>query len=79
MECCPSDGKQWIPFNSEAPKDLGYTFEIEDGVFQITGCKRFANGEVNSKTESVIHPIPSIEEFIEDHNVMLALSTHGPV
>lgn len=61
------------------PKDLGYTFEIEDGIFHITGCKRFVDGKLNSKVEPMIHPVPSIDEFIEDHNVMLALSTHGPV
>jgi len=76
---CKADGSEWLPFNKETPADNGYTIGIEDGIFKITGCKRFINGEINSKTESVVHPIPSIEEFIEDHNIMLAFSTHGPV
>ena len=50
-----------------------------DGIFQITGCKRIVNGKANTKKEAVTHPFPSVNEFIEDHNVMMALSTHGPV
>ena len=79
MISCIADGSKWVPFNSETPGDIGYTFDIKDGIFKITGCKLLINGEHNPKTEPVIHPLPSIEEFIEDHNVLLALSTHGPV
>ncbi len=78
-ESVKPDGSTWKPYGSKVEGDIGYTFEMVDGVFQITGCKRLVNGKVNQKTEPVIHPFPCIEEFMEDHNIMLALSTHGPV
>ena len=67
-----------MPFNSETPTDKGYTIDIKDGIFKVTGYKQLINGETSSNTESV-HPLPSIDEFIEDHNAMLAFATHGPV
>ncbi|XP_057301542.1 AMP deaminase 2-like isoform X2 [Hydractinia symbiolongicarpus] len=75
------DGTVWRPFECEVPGDSGYMFELVDGVFQVTGCKREVNGELNTntKTETVVHPYPCIEEFMEDQKVLLALSTHGPV
>ena len=74
-----ADGSKWQPFHGEIPGDSGYTFEMVDGVFQVTGCKRSIDGEPNKKQKPVIHPFPCIEEFLDDQNVLLALSTHGPV
>ncbi len=74
-----TDGTVWEPFEGEIPEDNGYSFEMVDGVFQITGCKRALNGEPNEKQKPVVHPYPCIDEFMEDQNVLLALSIHGPV
>eukprot|EP00794_Sanderia_malayensis_P011005 gene11005-12168_t len=76
-----SDGSIWKPyeFSKLEEDDIGYTFDMVDGVFKITGCKRIVNGKINKKTNPLLHPFPSIDEFMEDYNVMLALSTHGPV
>ena len=75
-----ADGSRWEPFEEvEIPGDCGYTFELVDGVFQIMGCKRNLCGEPNTKRKPIIHPYPCIDEFMEDQNVLLALSTHGPV
>eukprot|EP00795_Rhopilema_esculentum_P016443 gene16443-7856_t len=74
-----ADGSKWMPFHGEIPGDSGYTFEMVDGVFQVTGCRRSIDGEPNKKQKPVIHPFPCIEEFLDDQNVLLALSTHGPV
>jgi len=75
-----ADGSKWQPYEAgDVPGDIGYMFNMVDGVFQIIGCKHMLNGELNIKKEPVIHPYPSIDEFMEDQNVLLALSTHGPV
>lgn len=74
-----ADGSVWKPFEGELPDDNGFSFEMVDGVFQVMGCKRNINGEPNSKRKPLVHPYPHIEEFMEDQNVLLALSTHGPV
>ena len=75
-----ADGSKWKPFEIEdVPDDNGYTFEMVDGVFQVIGCKRNLSGEPNTKRKPIVHPYPSIDEFMEDQNVLLALSTHGPV
>ena len=75
-----ADGSRWQPFQEGTlPGDNGYTFEMVDGVFQIMSCKRNLNGEPNTKRKPFIHPFPCIDEFMEDQNVLLALSTHGPV
>ena len=74
-----ADGSIWKPFEGELPDDNGLSFEMVDGVFQVMGCKRNMNGEPNSKRKPVVHPYPHIDEFMEDQNVLLALSTHGPV
>ena len=74
-----ADGTVWEPFNCDVPGDNGYTFAVVDGVFQITGCRKDIDGKPNTKKKPVIHPFPCIEEFMEDQNVLLALSSHGPV
>lgn len=75
-----TDGSIWKPFEEgQVPGDNGYTFEMVDGVFQIMSCKRNLDGEPNSKRQLITHPYPCIDEFMEDQNVLLALSTHGPV
>lgn len=52
-----------------------------DGVIQITACKRTTDGKatVSEKAEPVEHPHPNLQEFFEDQNILLALSTHGPM
>ena len=52
-----------------------------DGVIQVTACKRqIASDVVVSDTGNpVVHPRPNLQEFFEDQNVLLALSTHGPM
>lgn len=52
-----------------------------DGVIQITACKRTmsSNTTVSERAKPVIHHSPSLEEFFEDQNILLALSTHGPM
>ena len=73
-------GTMWKPFKCDIPGDIGYTFEMVNGVFQITGCKREVDGNLNSKKgEVIVHPYPCIKEFMEDQKILLALSTHGPV
>ena len=75
-----ADGSTWQPFEAgNIPGDCGYTFEIVDGVFQLIECTRNVNGEPSTKRKPIVHPFPSIDEFMEDQNVLLALSTHGPV
>ena len=63
------------------PGDCGYLFEMIDGVIQVTACKRqIASDVVVSDTGNpVVHPWPNLQEFFEDQNVLLALSTHGPM
>ena len=63
------------------PGDCGYLFEMIDGVIQITACKWSTDGEavVSDKAEPVQHPRPNLQEYFEDQNILLALSTHGPV
>ena len=74
-----ADGSVWRPYDGDIPEANDYTFEMVDGVFQIKGCAKQMNGEENSEKKPVIHPYPCIDEFMEDQNVLLALSTHGPV
>ena len=52
-----------------------------DGVIQITACKRNTDAQatVSDIPEAVIHSCPNLEEFFEDQNILLALSTHGPM
>jgi len=52
-----------------------------DGVIQITACKREMSSmaTVSDSVKPVIHHSPSLEEFFEDQNILLALSTHGPM
>ena len=63
------------------PGDCGYLFEMIDGVMQITACKRQTNGNatVSEQAKPVEHARPNLDEFFEDQNVLLALSTHGPM
>ena len=71
-------GTKWKPFECDIPPDNGYTFEMINGVFQITGCRFPVNADSHPKT-AMVHPYPCIQEFMEDQKVLLALSTHGPV
>ncbi|XP_015756583.1 PREDICTED: AMP deaminase 2-like [Acropora digitifera] len=52
-----------------------------DGVVQITACKRQTGGEtvISDNPKPVEHPYPNLQEFFEDQNILLALSTHGPM
>ena len=76
------DGTRWDPFADTETPDAQlkkYSYEMKDGVFQITGCLEGPReGEKGEKGEYV-YPYPCIEEFMEDQKVLLALSTHGPV
>ena len=72
-------GKVWKPFECDIPEDIGYTFELVDGVFQIIGCVRAVDGHPNKIGKAIVHPYPCIAEFMEDQKILLALSTHGPV
>lgn len=69
------------PYDIEVPGDCGYLFEMIDGVVQITACKRKMSSmaTVSDSSQPVIHHSPSLEEFFEDQNILLALSTHGPI
>ena len=67
-------GTVWKPYICDIPGDSGYEFELIDGVFRVYSDK---NSERTST--AVIHPMPRIEEFMEDQKVLLALSTHGPM
>ena len=69
------------PYEIEVPGDCGYLFEMIDGVVQITACKRKMSSmdTVTDNPKPVIHHSPSLEEFFEDQNILLALSTHGPM
>ena len=69
------------PYEIEVPGDCGYLFEMIDGVVQITACKRKMSSmvTVTDSPKPVIHHSPSLEEFFEDQNILLALSTHGPM
>lgn len=74
------DGKVWKPFECDIPGDIGYNFELVNGVFQVMSCKKVPNGDTNGGTKkSTLHPYPCIDEFMEDQKFLLALSTHGPV
>jgi hypothetical protein len=64
------------PFDQEVPGDCGYEVEMVDGVIQVISCKRDGNNDKECKT---IHPFPDLQEFFNDQNVLLALSTHGPM
>ena len=46
-----------------------------DGVIQVMSC----TSSDGSKECKVIHPFPDLQEFFDDQNVLLALSTHGPM
>lgn len=72
------DGSVWKPYECEIPGDIGYGFELVDGVFQVTSCKMMPNGN-SGKKKYTLHPYPCIDEFMEDQKFLLALSTHGPV
>ncbi|XP_078381801.1 AMP deaminase 2-like isoform X2 [Oculina patagonica] len=69
------------PYEIDIPGDCGYLFEMIDGVIQITACKRnvSADATVSESAKPVIHPVPNLQEFFEDQNILLALSTHGPI
>ena len=69
------------PYDIEVPGDCGYLFEMIDGVIQITACKRNTDGNVtiSDSAKPVEHPRPNLQEFFEDQNILLALSTHGPM
>ena len=69
------------PYDIEVPGDCGYLFDMIDGVVQITACKRITSGlaTVNDNAKAVEHPKPNLQEFFEDQNILLALSTHGPM
>lgn len=68
------DGTVWSPFDCEVKSSGNHTFELKNGVFQITG-----NKIRKSSSRDYVYPYPCIEEFMEDQKVLLALSTHGPV
>ena len=69
------------PFDIEVPGDCGYLFDMVNGVVQITACKRQTGGEtvISENPKPVEHPYPNLQEFFEDQNILLALSTHGPM
>ncbi|XP_067017602.1 AMP deaminase 2-like isoform X2 [Acropora muricata] len=69
------------PFDIEVPGDCGYLFDMVNGVVQITACKRQTGGEtvISDNPKPVEHPYPNLQEFFEDQNILLALSTHGPI
>lgn len=69
------------PYDIEIPGDCGYLFEMSDGVIQVSACKRRTDGDsvVSEDAKPVEHPRPNLEEFFEDQNILLALSTHGPM
>ncbi|XP_027051415.1 AMP deaminase 2 [Pocillopora verrucosa] len=69
------------PFDIEVPGDCGYIFEMIDGVYHITACKRDVTSDftVSDSAQPVTHPAPNLQEFFEDQNILLALSTHGPI
>lgn len=52
-----------------------------DGVYHITACKRDVTSDftVSDSAQPVMHPAPNLQEFFEDQNILLALSTHGPM
>lgn len=70
------------PFKDiEIPEDCGYKFEMIDGVIQIISADTpnldSTLFEANGKPKK--HPYPSLQEFFADYNIVLALSTHGPI
>ena len=70
------------PFKDiEIPEDCGYKFEMIDGVIQIISSDTpnldSTLFEANGKPKK--HPYPSLQEFFADYNIVLALSTHGPM
>ncbi|KAJ7333077.1 AMP deaminase 3 [Desmophyllum pertusum] len=69
------------PYDIDIPGDCGYLFDMSDGVIQITACKRdsTSNVTVNEDAKPVMHPGPNLQEFFADQNILLALSTHGPI
>ena len=80
-DSCLQSSSVESPYNIEVPGDCGYLFEMVDGVIQITACKRTTDGKatVSEKAEPVEHPHPNLQEFFGDQNILLALSTHGPM
>ena len=69
------------PYDIEVPGDCGYLFDMIDGVMHITACKRDTNSDtaVNESAKPITHPAPNLQDFFEDQNILLALSTHGPM
>ena len=70
------------PFKDiEIPEDCWYKFEMIDGVIQIISADTpnldSTLFEANGKPKK--HPYPSLQEFFADYNIVLALSTHGPM
>ena len=71
---------QNCPFDIEIPGDYGYDLEMVDGVMQITSCRSNHPQSLLLKNgKPKIHPYPDLKEFFEDQNILLALSTHGPM
>ncbi|XP_047130128.1 AMP deaminase 2 isoform X1 [Hydra vulgaris] len=68
-------GSIWKPYICDVPGDSGYQFELINGVFRVYDNKV----PIEKSLASVIHPMPCIEEFMEDQKVLLSLSTHGPI
>lgn len=69
------DYTKHCPFDCEVPGDCGYEVKMTEGVIQVISCK----GEGNSQECKIVHPFPDLQEFFDDQNVLLALSTHGPM
>lgn len=63
------------PFETESlPEDLGYHIQMKDGVIYIYEDKAAAG-----RNEPKDLSYPSLENFINDMNFLLALTAQGPV
>ncbi|NXC15431.1 AMPD1 deaminase, partial [Corythaeola cristata] len=63
------------PFETGSlPEDLGYHVQMKDGVVYIYGDKAAAG-----RNEPKDLPYPSLEQFVDDMNFILALIAQGPV
>ena len=81
QDSCPLPYSVVSPFDCDVPGDCGYVYEMIDGVVQVTGCKRNISGSetVDINGKPTIYSLPNLQEFFEDQNILLALSTHGPM
>ncbi|XP_048588124.1 AMP deaminase 2 isoform X2 [Nematostella vectensis] len=71
-----TDFSKESPFDCEVQGDCGYAVEMIDGVIQVISCRR---DHKNRPSNCTVHPFPDLQEFFEDQNILLALSTHGPI